>query len=96
MAPPFQSPPNPPSPPSRSSNQPSIHPTERHVVAVRRTLRLDELHRVLAVWRRMALLTEQDPDKQRQMLTAAAEIRQTGKPRPGSSSWEDLRKELGL
>jgi hypothetical protein len=66
------------------------------LTAARKTLRLDDLHRVLSTWRRMALLTDQDPDRQRKMLAAETEIRKTGQSRPGSVSWDDLSKELGL
>jgi hypothetical protein len=62
----------------------------------RTTLSLDALQHVLRAWRRMALLTEQDPDKQREMLAAQAEIRQTGRPRPGGMPWSDLKTQLGL
>lgn len=62
----------------------------------RDTLRLDALHNVLIVWRRMALLTQEDPDRQRQMLATVAEITATGQPRAGSVSWDELRVELGV
>lgn len=48
------------------------------LTAARRTLRLDQLRSVLQVWRRVALLTERDPDGYRAMLAAAAEVRQAG------------------
>ncbi len=66
------------------------------LIAARHTLRLDELRRVLRAWRRIALLTEQDPDQHRQMFATAANIRRTGRPRPGSVSWADLKTDLGL
>jgi hypothetical protein len=66
------------------------------LTAARQTLRLDQLHHVLQVWRRTAWLTRQDPDAQRRTLTAAAQITETGHPRPGSVSWTDLRTELGI
>jgi hypothetical protein len=62
----------------------------------RQTLHLDELRRVLRVWRRMALLTEQDPEGHRQLLATIAAVRRTGQPRPGSVPWTDLKTELGL
>ncbi|MFD1045743.1 DUF6247 family protein, partial [Kibdelosporangium lantanae] len=62
----------------------------------RSTLRLDALQHVLRAWRRMALLTEQEPDEQREMLAARAEIQETGGPRPGSTPWGDLKTQLGL
>jgi cell wall assembly regulator SMI1 len=64
------------------------------LTAARQTLRLDQLRSVLQVWRRVALLTEQDPDGYRAMLAAAAEVRGSGQPRPGSVSWAELRAEL--
>jgi hypothetical protein len=66
------------------------------LTAARQTLHLDQLRHVLRMWRRMALMTEQDPDGHRRMLTAAAEVAQTGHPRPGSVSWTALKSELGL
>jgi hypothetical protein len=66
------------------------------LTAARQTLRLDQLHHVLQVWRRIAWLTRQDPDAQRRAVAAAAEIAETGRPRPGSVSWTDLRNELGI
>ncbi|MEU6152869.1 DUF6247 family protein [Actinosynnema sp. NPDC047251] len=66
------------------------------LVAAKHTLRLDELHRVLRVWRRMAFLAGQDPEAHRRMLATAAEVERTGHPRPGSVSWDELKAELGL
>ena len=50
------------------------------------------------MWRRMALMTEQDPDGHRQMLATAAEVqrKRTGRPGPGSVPWSELKAELGL
>jgi hypothetical protein len=62
----------------------------------RTTLRLDALQHVLRAWRRMALLTEQEPDRQQEMLVAQAEIQRTGQPRPDSVPWSDLKTQLGL
>ncbi|MEU4807426.1 DUF6247 family protein [Actinosynnema sp. NPDC023587] len=66
------------------------------LTAARQTLRLDQLHHVLRVWRRVAWLTRQDPDAQRRTFTAAAEVARAGESRPGSVSWTDLRAELGV
>jgi len=65
------------------------------LTAARETLRLDQLRAVLLVWRRVALLTVQDPDRYRQMMVSATEIVRTRRPRPGSVSWTELRAELG-
>ncbi|HEV3361603.1 MAG TPA: DUF6247 family protein [Pseudonocardiaceae bacterium] len=51
---------------------------------------------VLVAWRRIALLTEQDPACRRQLIDAAAEIRRTCRPRAGSVPWAELKAELGL
>jgi hypothetical protein len=66
------------------------------LTAARQTLHLDQVQHVLRMWRRMALMTELDPDGHRQMLAAAAEIQRTGRPRPGSVPWSELKAELGL
>jgi hypothetical protein len=64
------------------------------LTAARQTLRLDTLRLVLQVWRRVALLTERDPEGYRAMLMAAAEVRQAEGPRSGSLSWDEFRAEL--
>ena len=64
--------------------------------AARQTLRLDQLRHTLRVWRRMALMAEQDPDGHRQLLATVAEVQRTGQPRPGSVPWTELKTELGL
>jgi Family of unknown function (DUF6247) len=64
------------------------------LTAARQMLRLDQLRLVLQVWRRVALLTERDPDGYRAMLAAVSELRQAGRPRSGSVSWDELRAEL--
>ncbi len=61
-----------------------------------RTLRLDVLRKVLLMWRRMAFMTELDPEAHRGMPAAVEEIQRTGRPRAGSVSWDELRVELGL
>jgi len=66
------------------------------LTTARQTLRLDELRRVLQMWRRQALMTERDPQGHRLMLAAAAEVAQTGRPRPGSVPWNVIKAELGL
>jgi hypothetical protein len=66
------------------------------LTAARQTLHLDELRGLLRTWRRVALLTELDPDGQRQMFATIAETRRTRKPRPGSVPWSALKKDLGL
>jgi len=66
------------------------------LTAARRTLRLDQLRNVLQVWRRIALLTEEDPDRSRLLLVSAAEVTRTQRPRPGSVPWTELRAELGI
>lgn len=66
------------------------------LTASRETLRLDQLRHVLQVWRRVALLTEEDPDRYRQMLVSATKIMRTQRSRPGSVSWTELRAELGI
>jgi hypothetical protein len=69
---------------------------EDALTAARETLRLDELRRVVQMWRRQALLAERDPEGHRQMLATAAETARTGQPRPGSVPWTALKAELGL
>jgi hypothetical protein len=64
--------------------------------SARDTLRLDELRQVLLMWRRQALLAERDPEGHRSVLVVAAEIRRTGRPRAGSSSWDTLKAQLGI
>lgn len=64
------------------------------LTAARRTLRLDQLRSVLQVWRRVALLTERDPERYRAMAAAAAEVRESGRPRSGTVSWAELQAEL--
>jgi hypothetical protein len=64
------------------------------LTAARQTLRLDQLRQVLQVWRRVALLTERDPEAYRAMVAAAADIQEAGQPRAGSVSWAELRAEL--
>lgn len=66
------------------------------LTAARETLRLDELRRVLQVWRRVALLVERDPEGYRGVVAAEAEVRVEGQPRPGSVSWAELRAELDV
>ncbi len=66
------------------------------LTTARQTLHLDQLHHVLRRWRRMALMTEQDPDDHRQMLVTATEVQRTGRPRPGSVPWSELKAEFGL
>jgi hypothetical protein len=66
------------------------------LTTARHTLQLDQLRHVLLVWRRVALLTEEDPDQYRQMLASATEVARTARPRPGSVSWTELRAELGI
>ena len=65
------------------------------LTAARRTLRLDQLRDTLQAWRRVALLTRQDPDAASRLAATIADIRRTGAPRPGSVSWADLRAQLG-
>ena len=50
----------------------------------------------LVAWRRIALLTERDPGRQRQLNETIAEIRRTRRPRAGSVPWAELKAELGL
>jgi hypothetical protein len=66
------------------------------LAAARRTLHLDQLRDTLLAWRRIALLTRQDPAEARRVAAAIAEIRRTRAPRPGSKPWAELRAELGL
>jgi hypothetical protein len=66
------------------------------LTAARQTWRLDQLRHVLRVWRRIALMTEQDPEAYRQVLATAAEVQRSGRPRPGSVPWTELQSELGL
>ena len=62
----------------------------------RHTLRLDQLREVLRMWRRQALMTEQDPQGHRRMLATVTEVRRTGRPHPESVPWSVLKAELGL
>jgi hypothetical protein len=66
------------------------------LTSARRTLHLDDLRHVLRVWRRVALVTEQDPERHRETLAAIAEVRRTREPRAGSVPWTELKAELGL
>ncbi|HEY4458394.1 MAG TPA: DUF6247 family protein [Pseudonocardiaceae bacterium] len=66
------------------------------LTSARRTLHLNELRHVLLAWRRVALLTQMDPDAHRETLAAIAEIRRTRAPRAGSVSWDELKTELGI
>jgi hypothetical protein len=66
------------------------------LTAARQTLHLDQLRHVLRMWRRMALLAELDPEGHRQMLATVAEVGRTGRLRPGSVPWSELKAELGL
>jgi hypothetical protein len=66
------------------------------LTAARQTLHLDQLRDTLRAWRRVALLTRQDPDAARRLAASIADIRGSGKPRPGSLSWTDLRAQPGL
>lgn len=59
-------------------------------------LSLRELERVLTTWRRVAAVTQPDPDGYRRMLCTADETLRTGQPRPGSRPWSEIREELGL
>jgi hypothetical protein len=65
------------------------------LTAARRTPHLDQLRDTLQAWRRVALLTRQDPDAARRLAATIADIRRSGAPRPGSVSWTDLRAQLG-
>jgi len=69
---------------------------EAALTAARETLRLDRLREVLQVWRRVALLTEEDPQRYRLLLASAADGARVRGPRPGSLSWTELRAELGI
>jgi hypothetical protein len=66
------------------------------LTSARRTLHLDELRHVLLAWRRVALMTQMDPDAHRETLAAIAEVQRTRAPHPGSVSWDELKAELGL
>jgi len=66
------------------------------LTTARQTLRLDQLHHVLRMWRRQALMTERDPEGHRQMLATAAEVARIGAPRPGSAPWSVVKAELGF
>ena len=66
------------------------------LTVARQTWHPDQLRHVLRMWRRMALMTEQDPDGHRQMVATAAEVQRTGRPRSGSVPWSDLEAELSL
>ncbi|MBB4965314.1 DUF6247 family protein [Saccharothrix violaceirubra] len=65
------------------------------LTAARRTLRLDRLRETLQVWRRIALLTRQDPAAAGRLVAATSEIRRARAARPGTVSWASLREELG-
>jgi hypothetical protein len=60
----------------------------------RQTLHLDQLHRMVRMWRRQALMTERDPEGHRRMLATAAEVQRSGTPRPGSVPWRVLKADL--
>ncbi|OKI24907.1 hypothetical protein A6A25_33430 [Saccharothrix sp. CB00851] len=60
--------------------------------AARRTLRLDQLRSTLQVWRRVALLTREDPEAVRRLVDITVAVRGAGASRPGSVSWDELRR----
>jgi hypothetical protein len=66
------------------------------LTAARQTLHLDQLRHMLRMWRRQALMTEQNPEGHRQMLATIADVQRTGRPRPGSVPWSQLKTELDL
>jgi hypothetical protein len=66
------------------------------LTTARRTLRLDQLRSTLQVWRRVALLTREDPEMARRLVDTTVEVRRAGASRLGSVSWDALRAELGL
>jgi len=66
------------------------------LTTVRQTLHLDQLHSVLRIWRRQALMTEKDREGHRQMLTTAAEVQRAGRARPGSVPWHVVKADLGI
>lgn len=64
------------------------------------TLSLDELHKTLAHWRRIARMTQSDPAAHRRMLAQAEQTLRTGQLPPGTTSADEvrahLRERLGL
>jgi hypothetical protein len=63
------------------------------------TLSLDELHRTLEHWHRIARITQADPAAHRRMLLRAEQTLRTGQPAVDSVSADDvqalLRERLG-
>jgi hypothetical protein len=51
---------------------------------------------MLRAWRRIALMTERDPQRHRETLAPIAEIQRTRRPRAGSVPWDELKAQLGL
>ena len=59
-------------------------------------LSLDQLRVVLSAWRRIAALTQHDPQAYRRMRETAEYTLRTGQPRAGAVSWSELKQELGF
>jgi hypothetical protein len=62
----------------------------------RETLSLDELHKTLEAWHRIAWSTQAGSEGHRRMLADAEQALRTGEPPSGSVPWRSLKAELGL
>lgn len=60
------------------------------------TLSLEALQSTLASWRRIARMTQADPDGHRRMLQQVERTRRTGELPEGAVTWEQFRTELGV
>lgn len=64
------------------------------------TLSLDEVHKTLEHWHRIACMTHADPEAHRQMLQRAEQTLRTGEPPAGTVSADEvkalIRERLGL
>ncbi|RJQ79421.1 hypothetical protein D5S17_10425 [Pseudonocardiaceae bacterium YIM PH 21723] len=62
----------------------------------KQTLNLDNVHRFLQKWRLMAYAETKDPGSYFRVLARAARTEATGELPPGSISWGEMKKKLGL
>lgn len=60
------------------------------------TFSLDELAKTLRSWRRIAWMTDSDPEAHRRMLHNVERTLRTGQSPPGSVPWNELKARLGL
>lgn len=60
------------------------------------TFSLDELGKTLRSWRRIAWMTDSDPEAHRRMLHNVERTLRTGQSPPGSVPWNELKARLSL